>query len=197
MNSKMGNPGVFGLASLGFALAVLGFQFVAPGQGTGGATTYAVLVAAIGETAAGLLSIARGDTWFAAVLTTFGAWLFGYFFLITSDPAKGLITPKSNGLFILLLIVPLAYYALPAFRLRLVPLSLCFVGIALALAFLGFGSYFSKTSLGTIGGWLSLASAAITFYISSQTLDESFAPAAPEPAPAAASTPAVGAPLNV
>lgn len=43
----MGNPGVFGLASLGFALTVLGFQFVAPHEGTGGATTYAVLVAAV------------------------------------------------------------------------------------------------------------------------------------------------------
>lgn len=182
MTSKMGNPGVFGLASLGFALTVLGFQFVAPHEGTGGATTYAVLVAAIGESLAGLLSIPRGDTWFGAVLCTFGAWLFGYFFLITSDPSKGLLTAKSNGLFILFLIIPLAYYTLPALRLRMVTLSACFIGIALALAFLGFGSYFGKTSLGTVGGWLSLASAAITFYISHQTLSESFAGEEPEPA---------------
>jgi succinate-acetate transporter protein len=179
MPTKLGNPGVFGLASLGFALGVLGFQFVDTAQGTAGATVFAVLVAAIGETAAGLLSIARGDTWFAAVLTTFGAWLFGYFFLITSDPKAGLMTPKSNGLFILMLIIPLAYYAIPALKMRLVPLSLAFIGIAASLAFLGFGSYFSKSALGTTGGWLSLGSALVVFYVSYQTLDESFAPPVP------------------
>ena len=174
MPTKLGNPGVFGLASLGFALAVLGFQFVDAGARTSGATVFAVLVAAIGETTAGLLSIARGDTWFAAVLTTFGAWLFGYYFFITSDPKAGLLTAKGNGLFILLLLVPLAYYAIPAFKLRLTTLALVFVAIFLALACIGFGSYFAKHALETTGGWLSLIAAVLTFYVSSTTLGESF-----------------------
>jgi hypothetical protein len=50
---QFGNPGVFGLATFGFALAALSFQVLLNPEAAG-ATLYAILVAAIGETIAGM-----------------------------------------------------------------------------------------------------------------------------------------------
>lgn len=60
MSRQLGNPGVFGLATFGFALAVLSFQVLVNSE-TVGATLYAILVAAIGETIAGVWP-SRGET---------------------------------------------------------------------------------------------------------------------------------------
>lgn len=47
MTSKLGNPGIFGLSTFGFALSLLGFQ-MAVSKETAGATVFAVLVAGLG-----------------------------------------------------------------------------------------------------------------------------------------------------
>ena len=108
MPDRLGDSSVFGLSTFGFALAVLGTQLTLSSQ-IAGATVYAVLVAAIGETLAGLWALARGDGYLAGVLTTFGVWLIGYYFFLTAGRAAGLVTAKADGVYVLLLVIPLAY----------------------------------------------------------------------------------------
>ena len=89
MSRQLGNPGVFGLATFGFALSALSFQ-VLVNPDTAGATLYAILVAALGETIAGMWAIARGNTYVAGILTTFGIWLFGFYMMLTQGEELGL-----------------------------------------------------------------------------------------------------------
>jgi succinate-acetate transporter protein len=173
MNSRLGDSSVFGLSTFGFALAVLGTQLTLSSS-IAGATVYAVLVAAIGETLAGLWAIARGDGYLAGILTTFGLWLFGYYFFLTAGMAAGLVTPKAEGMYVLLLIVPLAYLTVPAVRARRAALSLALAAVLLTLLSVGLGAYFSKSALLTTGGYLSLASALLVWFLAAEAAQKSF-----------------------
>ncbi len=162
---QFGNPGVFGLATFGFALAALSFQVLVNPEAAG-ATLYAILVAAIGETIAGMWAIARGDTYVAGILTTFGIWLFGFYMLRTQGEGLDLVNPASEGAYTLLLTIPVIYLAIPAFRGRLWIFSAAFVALIAMLFFLGFGYYFENGMLRTIAGALALIAAIPIFYLS-------------------------------
>lgn len=165
MANQLGNPGVFGLATFGFALAALSFQLLVNSD-TFGATLYAVLVAAIGETIAGMWSIVRGNTYIAAILTTFGLWLFGFYMLLTQGAANGLVNPQTEGIYVLLLNIPVIYLAIPAVRGRQLVLSLAFILLIAMLFFLGFGFYYESVTLETIAGAFALLAALPIFYLS-------------------------------
>jgi succinate-acetate transporter protein len=167
VNRRLGNPGVFALATFGFALTALSFQLLV-NPDTAGVTLYAVLVAAIGETIGGMWSIARGDTYIAGILTTFGIWLFGFYMLLTQGAANGLVNPQTEGAYVLLLIIPIAYMAIPAFVGRLPVFSLIFVALLAMFFFLGFGFYFEVRTLETIAGVLALVAALPLYYVSYQ-----------------------------
>lgn len=162
---QFGNPGVFGLATFGFALAALSFQVLLNPEAAG-ATLYAILVAAIGETIAGMWAIARGDTYVAGVLTTFGIWLFGFYMLRTQGEELGLVNPASEGAYVLLLTIPVIYLAIPALRGRMWIFSVAFAALIAMLFFLGFGYYFENEMLRTIAGVLALIAAIPIFYLS-------------------------------
>ncbi len=166
MAKQLGNPGVFGLATFGFALATLSFQVLVNPEAAAGATLYAILVAAIGETIAGMWAIARGDTYVAGVLTTFGIWLFGLYMMRTQGEELGLVNPVSEGAYILLLNIPVIYLAIPALRGRMWIFSVAFAALIAMLFFLGFGTYFGNGMLRTIGGVLALIAAIPIFYLS-------------------------------
>jgi succinate-acetate transporter protein len=165
MAKQLGNPGVFGLATFGFALAALSFQVLLNPEAAG-ATLYAILVAAIGETIAGMWAIARGNTYIAGVLTTFGIWLFGFYMLRTQGEELGLVNPASEGAYVLLLNIPVIYLAIPAFRGRMWVLSAAFAALIAMLFFLGFGYYFENEMLRTGAGVLALIAAIPIFYLS-------------------------------
>lgn len=165
MSRQLGNPGVFGLATFGFALSALSFQILVNSD-TAGATLYAVLVAAIGETIAGMWAIARGNTYVAGILTTFGIWLFGFYMLLTQGEELGVLNPESEGAYVLLLIIPVVYLGIIAFRARLVVFSVAFIALIAMLFFLGFGYYFENEVLRTISGVLALIAAIPIFYLS-------------------------------
>lgn len=165
MAKQLGNPGVFGLATFGFALAALSFQVLLNPEAAG-ATLYAILVAAIGETIAGMWAIARGNTYLAGVLTTFGIWLFGFYMLRTQGEELGLVNPASEGAYVLLLNIPVIYLAIPAFRGRMWVLSAAFAALIAMLFFLGFGYYFENEMLRTGAGVLALIAAIPIFYLS-------------------------------
>lgn len=162
---QFGNPGVFGLATFGFALVALSFQVLINPEASG-ATLYAILVAAIGETVAGMWAIARGDTYVAGILATFGIWLFGFYMMRTQGEELGLVNPASEGAYVLLIIIPVVYLGLIAFRARLLIFSVAFAALIALLFFLGFGYYFENEALRTIAGVLALIAAAPLFYLS-------------------------------
>jgi hypothetical protein len=133
------------LSLFGFALFLYGIQFVvyanaAPGAATSSvATIYAVLVAAIGETLAGVLYILRGQGYQASILCGFGLWLFGLYLLLTLGADNRAFSPDAVGWYAIALIIPVAFMAIPSLLHRNVPLSIAFVALIGVLLFLGAG----------------------------------------------------------
>ncbi|MGA2926562.1 MAG: hypothetical protein ABSG43_11295 [Solirubrobacteraceae bacterium] len=139
------DPVPVGTALFAFALSVYGVRFVgvkattvAQGPVSVG-LNYAVLIAAIGESVCGILAVMRGLTYKGYILSIFGIWLWGFFFLITAGAASKTFTPDSVGWYALLLDIPAIIMAVPAFKQRNIPLSIAFVGLIVLQFFLGLG----------------------------------------------------------
>ena len=145
LGSATADPGAIGLSLFGFALFLFGIQFVvyanaAPGAATSSvATTYAILVAAVGETLAGLLYILRGQGYQASILCGFGLWLLGLYLLLTLGAENKAFSPDAVGWYSIALIVPVAFMSFPSFLHRNVPLVVAFVALLGLLLFLGIG----------------------------------------------------------
>ncbi|MGH3393277.1 MAG: GPR1/FUN34/YaaH family transporter [Streptosporangiaceae bacterium] len=133
------------MSLFGFALFLYGIQFVvyanaAPGAATSSvATIYAVLIAAIGETLAGVLYLLRGQGYQASVLCGFGLWLLGLYLLLTLGAENKSFAPDAVGWYAIALIVPVAFMAIPSVLHRNVPFILAFVALIGVLLFLGVG----------------------------------------------------------
>jgi succinate-acetate transporter protein len=133
------------LSLFGFALFLYGIQFVvyanaAPGAATSAeATTYAILVAGVGETLAGILYILRGQGYQASILCGFGLWLLGLYLLLTLGEESKAFSTDAVGWYSIALIVPVAFMSIPSFQHRNVPLVVAFVALIGLLLFLGTG----------------------------------------------------------
>ena len=85
-------PVAYGLFA--FALAVYGIRFASVSAATlaaGPATValnYAVLIAGIAETLAGVLAVIKGSAYPGYVTSVFGIWLIGFYLLITTGEAS-------------------------------------------------------------------------------------------------------------
>jgi succinate-acetate transporter protein len=145
LGSETADPGAIGLSLFGFALFLYGVQFVvyanaAPGAATSSvATTYAILVAAVGETLAGLLYILRGQGYQASILCGFGLWLLGLYLLLTLGAESKAFSPDAVGWYSIALIVPVAFMSIPSFQHRNPPLIAAFVALIGLLLLLGIG----------------------------------------------------------
>jgi hypothetical protein len=145
LSSATADPGAIGLSLFGFALFLYGVQFVvyataAPGAATSSvATTYAILVAAVGETLAGLLYILRGQGYQASILCGFGLWLLGLYLLLTLGAENKAFSPDAVGWYAVALIVPVAFMSIPSIQHRNLPLIVAFVALIGLLLFLGIG----------------------------------------------------------
>jgi hypothetical protein len=145
LSSATADPGAIGLSLFGFALFVYGIQFVvyaseAPGAATSSvATIYAVLVAAIGETLAGVLYVLRGQGYQASILCAFGLWLFGLYLLLTLGADNKAFSPDAVGWYAIALIVPVAFMAIPSVQHRNASFILAFLALIGLLLFLGMG----------------------------------------------------------
>lgn len=139
------DPVPIGIALFAFALALYGVRFVDVKQTTlvAGPVTiglnYAVLVAAIAESLCGILAVIRGVTYPGYVLSIFGIWLWGFYFLITAGVANKAFTPDALAWYAFLLDVPVIVMAVPAFVRRNVPFVIAFVGLIVLVFFLGLG----------------------------------------------------------
>jgi succinate-acetate transporter protein len=136
-------PIAYGLFA--FALAVYGIRFASVSASTlaaGPATvalTYAVLIAGIAETLAGILAVIRGSAYPGYVTSVFGIWLLGFYLLITSGAASKTFTPDALGWYVLVLIVPVAILAVPAVIHREIAFTVAFVALIVLLLLLGLG----------------------------------------------------------
>ncbi len=145
LRSATADPGAIGLSLFGFALFVYGVQFVAyagaaPGAATSSvATIYAILVAAAGETLAGIFYLLRGQGYQASILCGFGLWLLGLYLLLTLGADNKAFAPDAVGWYSIALIVPVAYMGIPSLLHRNVPLIIAFVALIGVLLFLGIG----------------------------------------------------------
>lgn len=144
-NWIVADPVPTGVALFAFALAVYGVRFVDVKEATlvAGPVTiglnYAVLVAAIAESLCGILALIRGVTYPGYVLSVFGIWLWGFYFLITAGAASKDFTPNALAWYAFLLDVPVIIMAVPAFVHRNIPFMVAFVGLILLVFFLGLG----------------------------------------------------------
>jgi succinate-acetate transporter protein len=141
----MADPMPVSFALFALALAFYGVRFVgvdaatiASGPASEG-LKYAVLIAGIGQTLAGVLGIIRGLTYPAYVSTTFGIWLLGFFLLVTSGAATKEFTPDALAWYVLVLVVPVAIMSVPAIAHRNVPFIIAFAGLLGLLLLLGLG----------------------------------------------------------
>jgi GPR1/FUN34/yaaH family len=145
LSSATADPGAIGLSLFGFALFVYGIQFVvyanaAPGAATSSvATTYAVLVAAVGETLAGILYVLRGQGYQASILCAFGLWLLGLYLLLTLGADNKAFSPDAVGWYAIALIIPVAFMAIPSIQHRNAAFILAFLALIGLLLFLGIG----------------------------------------------------------
>jgi hypothetical protein len=145
LGSATADPGAIGLSLFGFALFLYGIQFVvysgaAPGAATSSvATIYAILVAAVGETLAGILYILRGQGYQASILCGFGLWLLGLYLLLTLGADNKAFAPDAVGWYAIALIVPVAFMAIPSILHRNLAFILAFAALIGVLLFLGIG----------------------------------------------------------
>ncbi len=145
LGSATADPGAIGLSLFGFALFIYGVQFVvyagaAPGAATSSvATIYAVLVAAVGETLAGILYLLRGQGYQASILCSFGLWLLGLYLLLTLGAENKSFSPDAVGWYAIALIIPVAIMAIPSVRHRNTAFIVAFAALIGVLLFLGIG----------------------------------------------------------
>ena len=208
LGSATADPGAIGLSLFGFALFLYGVQFVvyagaAPGAATSSvATIYAILVAAVGETLAGILYILRGQGYQASILCGFGLWLLGLYLLLTLGEDNKAFAPDAVGWYAIALIVPVAFMAIPSVMHRNLPLIIAFVALIGLLLFLGTGFLSanltakppvppSVNQLRVSGIFAFIAAAALWFRATGIVLAIGKDPAAPpaSPAPAGLSAP--------
>src|SRR5215472_15073161 len=143
--SRMGDPMPVAYGLFAFALAVYGIRFASVSAATlsAGPTTvalnYAVLVAGIAETVAGIIAVLKGNAYPGYVTSIFGIWLIGFYLLITSGAASKEFTPDALAWYVLVLIVPVAILAVPAAIHREVAFTVAFVALIVLLLLLGLG----------------------------------------------------------
>ncbi|MBV9050224.1 MAG: hypothetical protein JOY58_18295, partial [Solirubrobacterales bacterium] len=110
---------------------------------------YAVLVAAIAESVCGILALMRGGGYPGYVLSIFGIWLWGFYFLITAGAGSKEFTPNALAWYAFLLDIPVILMAVPAFVHRNIPFAVAFVGLILLVFFLGLGYHDVYNALST------------------------------------------------
>ena len=139
------DPVPVGLALFALALALFGARFITVKDTTvvAGSLTvglnYGVLVAAIAESVCGILALMRGVTYPGYVLSIFGIWLWGFYFLITAGAGSKDFTPDALAWYAFLLDIPVILMAVPAFVHRNIPFVIAFIGLIVLVFFLGLG----------------------------------------------------------
>jgi succinate-acetate transporter protein len=155
--SRIGNPNVFALCAFGFSLLLLGVELTFAHAAAGGAL-YGVLFAGALEFIAGMWLLAKGESYLSSIVTLFGAWLLGYFLYMTHGRGLGLFNPAGAAAYILALLPPIAFLAIPALKWRRGVLSAAFVSLFLLVLALGLSVMLASAPLKYAAGVLAFAS---------------------------------------
>jgi succinate-acetate transporter protein len=141
----MADPTPIGYAMFAFALALFGIRYVNVGAASVSAgpasvgVEYAFLIAGIAQVVAGVVAIVRGMAYSGWILSTFGIWLLGFFFLVTIGAARPDFQPDSVTWYVLVLALPVAIFAIPEVVHRNIPFVLAFAAILVLMVLLGLG----------------------------------------------------------
>ncbi len=173
------NPGIFPLLLFGYSLAVLGVELLVT-PAAAGALAFAIFVAAVGETVGGLWELARGETYIGTIVTTFGIWLLGLFLLETLGSVLGLVTPPTLATYFLVLLIPIALLAIPAFKNGMGwPIRGAFVALFLLVVFAGLNFVLANGIFGLVAGVFAWVSALFVWLLAVEDILEIGTP--PEP----------------
>lgn len=151
--ARIGNPNVFALCAFGFSLLMLGVELTFA-HAAAGAAAYGVLFAGALELIAGMWLLAKGESYLASIVTLFGAWLLGYFLYLTHGGGLGLVNPAGTAAYLLALLPPIAFLAIPAFKWRRGVLSAAFVSLFLLVLALGLSAALGSAPLKLAAGLL-------------------------------------------
>jgi len=158
MDRKYGNANIFSLSAFGFSLISLGVELVYSREAAG-AALYGVLFAAILEIIGGMWNMANGESYLGGIVTTFGGWLLGYYFLMTQGRVLKLFTDISVATYMLGLIPIIIILAIPAIYLKKRILIFTFVALTGVVIFLGLQAITKVSVLGNWAGIFSFLSA--------------------------------------
>ncbi len=172
---NIGNPGIFTLLGFGYSVAVFGVQqLLPPNPAFIGAAVYALLVGAIAEFIGGMWCYVRGETYIASITATFGAWLIGYFFLLTQGAKLKYFHPYSSAIFCLVLIPPVIMLTIPAIKFRVTALAWASIFLIGLLLFAGLASLpvANARLFQKIGGAFSIAAALVLWRLAWQSVKQ-------------------------
>jgi succinate-acetate transporter protein len=159
-----GNPNIFGLSAFGFSLFLLGMELVVS-KDIAGAALYGVLFAGVLEFIAGMWMISKGESYLSNILSVFGGWLVGLFFLMTQGKSLGVFNPASVGWYILAIEPPLVILAIPAVKFRKGILISAFLSLFVLVAFLGGGFILGNPGMEFIAGIFAFISAVFIWWL--------------------------------
>ncbi len=154
---RIGNPNVFALCAFGFSLLLLGVELTFAHAAAGGAL-YGVLFAGALEFIAGMWLLAKNESYLASIVTLFGGWLLGYYMYMTQGRALGMYNPAGAAAYVLGLLPPIAFLAIPAFKGRKGVLSAAFVSLFLLVLALGLSAALGSEPLKLGAGVMAFAS---------------------------------------
>jgi succinate-acetate transporter protein len=161
---RIGNPNVFALCAFGFSLLMLGVELTfAPGAA--GAAMYGVLFAGVLEFIAGMWLLAKGESYLASIVTLFGGWLLGYFMYMTHGRGLGMVNPAGSAAYVLALLPPIAFLAIPAFKWGRGVLSAAFVSLFLLVLALGLAVALGSGTLKYVAGGFAFVSMVFIWWL--------------------------------
>src|ERR1700712_2398366 len=159
--ARFADPGPLGLTA--FALTTLVLSFANAGWIPDGGVVVlglAVFVRGIPQLPAGIWEFANKNTFGATAFSSYGAFWLATWFLLTSGNKFG---SAGLGLYFLAWAIFTLYMTFAAMRTNAV-LILVFVFLTLTFAFLSIGEFANSATLGHIGGYLGVVTAALAWY---------------------------------
>lgn len=102
----------------------------------------------------------RGQSYSGSIMATFGVFLLGLYFYLTNHAGAQNVNGDGIGAYFLALLGPIVLLAIPAFRLRIVPMMLAFTALAALVLTFGLANVNNDPDLMRVAGWLAWASAA-------------------------------------
>jgi len=157
------DPAALGLA--GFAMTTFVLSFANAGLVPGAESAVlglALFYGGIAQLLAGMWESVKGNTFGAVAFSSYGAFWLAFWFLLTTDAAKG-AGAAGVGVFLLAWTIFTAFMTIGAVKSSKVVL-LVFIALTLTFLALTIGEFAGSTLVHNIGGWLGIITALLAWY---------------------------------